>query len=933
MKKFYFSVLMTVFVTGLFAGEWVSVNSKQPSAPEYKLVSSNISTSVVRFTLDGFYKTVVNTPEGEAWQVSAVNAGYLLKKGAPELPLFATSLIIPDEAGMKVEVVSSAYKEYNNVLIVPSKGNLTRDIDPATVPYRFGKQYDTDAFYPGKTALLSNPYIIRDYRGLALKIQPFQYNPVTRVLRVYYDITVKVSENGRSTVNVLQREKPLTGVNSQFREIYESHFLNYTAGGERYTPVDEEGTMLIISYGDFMDEIQPLADWKIKKGTPCSVVDVADIGGSSEIKQFIKNAFNVNDLAYVLLVGDAPQVPSSTNGGNDSDVDYSYCVGDDHYPDLFVGRFSAETEDQVSTMVQRTLDYETDPVTDTAWYTKAIGIGSDQGPGDQGEYDYQHIRNIGNNKLIPYTYNYAYEFFDGSQGGEDANGNPTPAMVGAAVDTGATIINYCGHGGTTSWVTSGFNNNNVNNLTNTGKLPFIFSVACVNGNFVNTTCFAEAWLRATDNNGDPAGAMATLMSTINQSWNPPMRGQDAMNDILTEAYEDNIKRTFGGISMNGCMEMNDVYGSQGWEMTDTWTIFGDPSLVIRTAIPADMTVSHPDTLSADSSSVTLTCDAEGGLAVLSMNGEILGTAIVEDGSATITFDPPEVDSTADLVVTAFNYRPYISTVEFVTLQTAFIVYAGSEINDSLGNADGRIDYGEDIFLTVGLTNTGVKDAQDVVADISTTSPYINFLTAEASYDSIAVGDTVTVKNAFRFEVADSVPDNYEIEFTVTATDLADSTVWQSGFSLTAHAPVLEYTGFTIDDSNGNNNNKLDPGETANLVLDLTNSGSSGAFNVVAGLTTNIEYLSVLTDQVNVGDLMAGDTIQAVFQVQADGDTPEGTFAGLTVNLAADRNITDSAAFQLIIGQKQIFILNLCREEDPVDSLIMCLNTLQIAADE
>ena len=45
-----------------------------------------------------------------------------------------------------------------------------------------------------------------------------------------------------------------------------------------------------------------------------------------------------------------------------------------------------------------------------------------------------------------------------------------------------------------------------------------------------------------------------IMSTINQSWNPPMLGQDEMNDILTEQYEDNIRRSFGAISMQGCMK-------------------------------------------------------------------------------------------------------------------------------------------------------------------------------------------------------------------------------------------------------------------------------------------------------------------------------------------------------------------------------------------
>jgi len=209
-------------------------------------------------------------------------------------------------------------------------------------------------------------------------------------------------------------------------------------------------------------------------------------------------------------------------------------------------------------------------------------------------------------------------------------------MVAEGINSGATIINYTGHGSTTSWSTSGFSSNNVNNLTNNGKLPFVIAVACVNGNFVNSTCFAEAWLRA-ENNSEPAGAIATFMSTINQSWDPPMRGQDEMNDILTEAYPDNIKRTFGGITMNGCMNMNDVYGSGGYTMTDTWTIFGDPSLEVRTAAPQDLTVTNPSTIFLGSSSTTITCDAEGALATLSMDGEILGSAIVEGGSATITF--------------------------------------------------------------------------------------------------------------------------------------------------------------------------------------------------------------------------------------------------------------------------------------------------------
>ena len=65
-----------------------------------------------------------------------------------------------------------------------------------------------------------------------------------------------------------------------------------------------------------------------------------------------------------------------------------------------------------------------------------------------------------------------------------------------------------------------------------------------------------------------------------------------MNDIFVESYEDNIKRTFGGLSFNGCMHMNDNYGSAGDVETLYWTVIGDPSVVVRSDLPADLNKSH-----------------------------------------------------------------------------------------------------------------------------------------------------------------------------------------------------------------------------------------------------------------------------------------------------------------------------------------------------
>ena len=164
----------------------------------------------------------------------------------------------------------------------------------------------------------------------------------------------------------------------------------------------------------------------------------------------------------------------------------------------------------------------------------------------------------------------------------------------------------------------------------------------------------------------------------------------------------------------------------GFQETDCWTIFGDPSLMVRTAIPGEMNVSHSSTIALGETSFTISCDAEGGIAALSMNGEVLGTAIVTSGSATIVFDPLSETGMADVVVTAFNYRPYISTVEVIAADGPYIVISTVTLNDQNGNNNGMIDYAESqVYLTIGLTNVGTELAEGVNSTITGNIDYIS----------------------------------------------------------------------------------------------------------------------------------------------------------------------------------------------------------------
>jgi hypothetical protein len=614
----------------------------------------------IDYSLEAFSMTPVMINDIEHAYITLGKEPNSLIAGAPDLPYVPRSIIIPDTGTMGVKVVATQYTDYKNILVAPSKGNLLRSVNPEDVPYEFGEIYTQNTWYPREIAELREPYHLRDFRGQVVTVYPFQYNPAEATLRFYTDITIEIFLPV-TVINAGLGIKQLEWVDSDFKFIYERHFLNYDT--TRYEPVSEQGNMLVITYDAFYDAMMPFVNWKNIKGIPTEIVNVSTIGNANAIKTYIADYYNTNGLTFVLLVGDAAQVPPYMYGGSASDPSNTYVVGNDHYPDLFIGRFSAENLDHVMTQVQRSIEYEHDPQPDAEWYQKGVGVASSQGPGDDGEYDYQHIRNI-RTQLLAYTYTHVDELYDGSQGGDDAPGNPTPAMVATAVDNGRSIINYCGHGSTTSWGSSGFNNNNVNALVNDNMLPFVHSVACVNGAFPSTTCFAEAWMRAT-NNGEPTGAIGAFMSTISQSWNPPMEGQDEFNNLLVQSNTDNIKVTLGGLTAHGCMSMNDKYGSAGTSETDYWTLFGDPSLQIRTDIPVAMTVQHPDFIIYGVTEFELDVpDFPGALCAISKDSVLLGNGYADaSGHAIIQFfEPITAEDSVDLVVTGYNALPYITTL-------------------------------------------------------------------------------------------------------------------------------------------------------------------------------------------------------------------------------------------------------------------------------
>ncbi|MCX6269838.1 MAG: C25 family cysteine peptidase [Bacteroidetes bacterium] len=903
-KKLWLLLILCGWFSYSQGGKWIPVGSDTPSPVSVKLISGTPGHTSVSISLPGFLLNPVNLGKEKTYTVTLAGTTPLLSQGDPDLPKVTFSLCIPDQGLTDLRIDSALYRDFYDILIAPSKGNLSRDNDPDDVVYTYARSYHQNAWFPGKLCETREPFILRDVRGQTVIIHPFLYNPVTRVLRVYYKIYVTLLSKEGEGINPLLRKKPVHACQTEFSEIYNNQFLNYAVPD--YTPLSEEGNMLIISYGSFIPYLQDFVNWKTRLGIPVTVVDVATLGTAANIKTFVQNFYQENGLTYLLLVGDNAQVPTFMAAAGPSDNTYGYVAGNDHYPDLFVGRFSAETALHVQTQVEKVLLYEMNPVSNGIWLEKGIGVASDQGPGDDAEYDYQHIRNL-RSQLLNYSYSGCSELYDGSQGGVDAAGNPTTTMVSNEINSGVGIILYCGHGSDVSWGTSGFSNTQVNTLTNNGMLPIIWSVACVNGNFPATTCFAEAWLRARQ--GDQlTGAVATLMSTINQSWNPPMEGQDEMVSILTESYPGNIKRTFGGISMNGCMKMNDTYGTDGYDMTDTWNCFGDPSLMVRTTTPLSMTVTHNPNAFMGSSQFLVNCNVEGAKVCICLNGQILGTALVNGGSATIVFTGPlSAIDTLNLTVSAYNYIPYLADIPVIPASGPYIIYNQSFVNDASGNNNGLVDYGENILLSFTIQNVGLQLANNVVVSLTTADPYITITDNTAFFGTIPQNGTTSVTDAFAFTTANDIPNNHVIHFSFTATN--GTNTWPGSFTCIAYAPVLSFVSYSISDPSGNNNGKLDPGETAVITLLIHNSGNSEAFDITGNLSSQDTYLIISGNDQFLGDLPPGTEGTLDFEITADPSTQLGHLAQLQANFLASMGISLEETLSTIIGQFPVLIIN------------------------
>ena len=526
------------------------IDNQKPQNSSVEILEETANWITLKLNVNSYSLSEVQTPNGTEVVVGSPEGINGMEKGLPNIPYFATSVRIPAKGKAIAEVVDAKYVTVENISIAPSKGAIKRNVDPSTVPYEYGKCYSTNAFVPDINAVNSEAFCIRDVRGTTVHFFPFQYNPVHKQLKVFTDIIVKVKFTQLPSENEITSSYEKI---DEFENICRRLFINY-GSKTRYTQLQDghPGRMLIICKDTYQSAMPDFIAWKREKGIETEMVLMSAIGTTAaNVQTYITNYFNNHsDLAYILLVGDGGDVPSNLSTYTDgwsqatltADNQYAYLVGNDHYADVFIGRFSGQSVANIQNMVRKVINYEKELTTSDTWLTNGYGSASNEGGGssghNQGHGNESDMTHMGYIQTDLENYGYTVTRVNQASSGYTSDLAATSAAFNAGVGLGC----YIGHGDVQEWASTGYKNSHVNALTNENKLPFIISVACVNGDFNGNTCFAEAWLRASKN-GNPTGALAFLGSTINQDWDPPMTAQDEMIDIITESLSGNIKRT------------------------------------------------------------------------------------------------------------------------------------------------------------------------------------------------------------------------------------------------------------------------------------------------------------------------------------------------------------------------------------------------------
>ncbi len=754
--------LIFSFCFSLVAANNTTLSLQNPNTNGIRILNSNSHEIILNADISEISAATAETPWGEYTQLNLPQfEGRHLEIGEADLPAIHQLIDVPYQAQVKLTVLSYETEEIDldshgfSQAVMPYQGPIEKT-DQALRDHQFlmnQNYYQANSYAEIPIAEFKEIGNLRGHRLGQVILNAVQYLPAQNKLKIFKKISLRIefTSSDQPMTNVIHRKYD----SPYYSAILKEFLLNYQAPRDDLSQYPIH--LLIIYYDAFETELQPFIEWKRQKGFKVTATPISAIGNTTTvIKDYIQALYNgPNPPSFVLLVGDREQIPTYTGqtGGHVSDLYYTTMTTGDFVPDIYIGRLSAQAVPQLAAQLDKILPYEQYRFSQTAFLNHGCFAATSDGSNyttAEGTHNYVIDTHFIPNNLL---YDKLYAITYGSTGQDVMN----------AVNEGRFILNYSGHGSTTSWGGPSVSQSMVNNATNSGMYPFVISNACLTGSFEVPECFGESWVRKANGGGLAfAGASNSTYWDEDDEWE-----RRAYDGAFWEDY-----RTLAAFVLRGNLGVLNAGYSMAQYYFEVYHLFGDPTLMLYWGEAAAMTVNHTSVLFIGSPVYDVTVAGEDSVLVsLYMDGTNYGTALTDaSGLAHVQLDPvPTVPGNMLLTITKFNRQPSIDTLQVVPASGPYLYCLHPVIDDQASNNNGIPEAGETVNIAFCVTNVGVASAGNVQATLSTSDTMVQVLQNQSNLGTFPAGDTLTTGD-FSIQLSTDAPHLHSCSFNLHMED-------------------------------------------------------------------------------------------------------------------------------------------------------------------
>ena len=897
LKKNIIILLILLFSVNAFSS-WVEIteNSNKELFEHTNLSDSAIG---IQFALNGYEMDFVNEKDNIYQKISYINEGQFIDVGKPGLPRFTRLVAIPNRGEVSFEIISFEEEIIPSITVYPQQ-ELQKESEPRNTEFLIDESfYSSRSIFPVNIVQIGEPAILRDHRVVTVTVNPFQYDPLAKELRIIKNIEFEVNTIGENGINQLRSNKLPSRT---FQKLYESSILNYSTSTLREEYQTPSYLFIYPNDATILSNLEYLTDWKHEKGFEVNLASTAVTGTSTTtIKNYIQNAYNTweNPPEFVCLVGDvggAFSIPTYYISYYSAEGDHPYAQleGNDVLEDVFLGRISISSITDLQTYVAKVLYYEKEPyMAETNWYNHSVMVGDPSSSGPSTVFTKQTIVEM----MQQYAPNIiATEVYSGGYA----------SAMSSNLNTGVSYFNYRGYYGM-----SGFDESDIHALSNTKKLPFAVFLTCDTGSFGDSECRSEAFIRA-GSAGDPTGAIAAIGTATIGTHTNFNNCIDA--GIYYGLFADGIN-TPGGALNRGKLALFEHYPQNPGGHVDNFshmnTLMGDPSVALWTAIPEDLVVTYDSNVSPGTTYLEVTVTGDGGtpledawVTALMGDDEIFVTGYTdEDGEIVLQIDA-NAEGIATLTVTKHNYIPHLGGFDVGEvdrfLNVEDIIIDDDNSGTSSGNDDGLINPGENIELKIGLKNYGTQTVSSVSATISSDNDFITITDNSEDFGSIPSGNTVICPDDFDISIDENVIGGTVIQLNVLIEDGSGNQWTDVLFLIVAGIDLYASDYSVINGGNG----ILDPGEEVDIAVTLTNIGLVTANGIEGILRCSNAGISI-SDSIGTFESILpgdeGDNYGDRFVVNASYQILPGSQIPFTLELTNADGFNNTISFIIEVG--------------------------------